>query len=197
MKAIAYIDVETTGLDPKKHALREVAVIIEIDGKIKEKQLFKINPFLYNKKVEVDADALKISGLTIEDLEEDSYQHPIIQIVRFVDLLEKYSFNKQEEKVHRYQIIGYNIAFDIGFLKEWFYDTDLYHFSNIFDHKSICVFELVKHLKYMGVIKTHNDKLPTLCEKYNIPLNAHNALDDIEATKELYELLQRYIKRSL
>lgn len=41
----------------------------------------------------------------------------------------------------------------------------------------------------MGLIDTKNDKLKTICEHFNIPIDAHNALSDIEATKNLYELI--------
>jgi arsenate reductase-like glutaredoxin family protein len=43
----------------------------------------------------------------------------------------------------------------------------------------------------MGHIDTENDKLETICKHYGIELNAHNALDDIIATKRLNDLLTK------
>ena len=71
MKKVLWLDVETTGLDCRKHGLREVGFIIEIDGAEVDKGVFKINPFTYTTRdVEIDDYALEISKVSIEDLEE-------------------------------------------------------------------------------------------------------------------------------
>lgn len=211
MKRLVYIDTETTGLNPNKHGLREVAVIIEIDGVVKDKQLFKINPWTYRKNdednfVEIDEKALEISGLTVEDITQNKeYQNSTVQQVRLFDLLSKYSpgieddydWTDDTKEDYRFQLVGYNVKFDIDFIKAWFKDENTFNFSNIFTHKSLDVFELVKHLKNFNLLDTQNEKLETVCKHFGIQINAHNAMDDIAATKELYELLQsKYIKAS-
>ena len=55
MKKVLWLDVETTGLDCRKHGLREVGFIIEIDGVEVDKGVFRINPFTYTTRdVEID-----------------------------------------------------------------------------------------------------------------------------------------------
>jgi DNA polymerase III epsilon subunit-like protein len=69
MKKVLWLDVETTGLDCRKHGLREVGFIIEIDGVEVDKGVFRINPFTYTTKdVVIDDYALEISKVSIEDL---------------------------------------------------------------------------------------------------------------------------------
>ena len=87
----------------------------------------------------------------------------------------------------KYIVNGYNIAFDIGFLSEWLGHKLYYEFM---DYKGVCTFELVKLLDQLGLLPTiSNHKLTTLCEVFNISLEAHNATSDIQATKELYDIL--------
>ncbi len=54
------------------------------------------------------------------------------------------------------------------------------------------VFIQVKKGRYMGRIKTENLKLGTVCKSFDVSLdNAHNALADIKATRELAIQLQK------
>lgn len=86
-------------------------------------------------------------------------------------------------------IAGFN-AFDVGFIKDWFREIGLYDsYKDLFHYKNLDVFPLVITLKHLGFIDTENDKLKTVCEHFNIQIDAHNAQSDIEATKNLYELI--------
>lgn len=41
---ILWIDTETTGLDPDKHGIIQLAMIVDIDGQIKGKEIFTMCP---------------------------------------------------------------------------------------------------------------------------------------------------------
>lgn len=185
MKKVIYIDVETTGLDPAKNGLIEVACIVEIDNKEVERFVFNINPFKYNKKIEIVDEALKVNGKTIEDLK--SYPKSKKQYKKFIKFLDKYI--DKMDKNDKFQPAGYNVSFDIKMLRAWFIDNGNIFFGSYFGHKDLDVFALVKHLTYSEVIKTKNEKLKTVCDYFKIEINAHNALDDIIATKKLHHLL--------
>jgi DNA polymerase-3 subunit epsilon len=189
MKKVIYIDTETTGLDKVKHGLRELAYIVEIDGEEVESGLFKINPLTYNKEVEIDPKALEISKKTLEDLTGDEYTDSRYCFSSLIELLDKYidKFNKEDKFI----INGYNTSFDIGFIQEWFTDNNNKFYGAYFNYKDLDVFALVKYLKYLGYINTKNDKLETICNHFDIDIAAHNALDDIKATKKLNDLLTR------
>ena len=187
MKKVLWLDVETTGLDCRKHGLREVGFIIEIDGVEVDKGVFKINPFTYTTKdVEIDDYALEISKVSIEDLE--SYDRVSYCFKELMKKLVKYV--NVNDKNDCFVIAGYNIAFDIGFIKEWFKEMGLLDsYKDLFHYKSLDIFSIVFALRHLGLNSAENDKLETMCNYFGIEIEAHNALSDIEATKKLYELI--------
>ena len=187
MKKVLWLDVETTGLDCRKHGLREVGFIIEIDGVEVDKGVFKINPFTYTTKdVEIDDYALEISKVSIEDLE--SYDSSSYCFKELMKKLVKYV--NVNDKNDCFVIAGYNAAFDIGFIKEWFKEMGLQDsYKDLFHYKSLDVFSIVFALRHLGINSAENDKLETMCNYFGIEIEAHNALSDIEATKKLYELI--------
>ena len=187
MKKVLWLDVETTGLDCRKHGLREVGFIIEIDGVEVDKGVFKINPFTYTTKdVEIDDYALEISKVSIEDLE--SYDRVSYCFKELMKKLVKYV--NVNDKNDCFVIAGYNTAFDIGFIKEWFKEMGLQDsYKDLFHYKSLDVFSIVFALRHLGLNSAENDKLETMCNYFGIGIEAHNALSDIEATKKLYELI--------
>ena len=187
MKKVLWLDVETTGLDCRKHGLREVGFIIEIDGVEVDKGVFKINPYTYTTKdVVIDDYALEISKVSIEDLE--SYDSSSYCFKELMKKLVKYV--NVNDKNDCFVIAGYNVAFDIGFIKEWFKEMGLLDsYKDLFHYKSLDVFSLVFNLRLLGLNSAENDKLETMCNYFGIGIEAHNALSDIEATKKLYELI--------
>ena len=187
MKKVLWLDVETTGLDCRKHGLREVGFIIEIDGVEVDKGVFRINPFTYTTKdVEIDDYALEISKVSIEDLE--SYDRVSYCFKELMKKLVKYV--NVNDKNDCFVIAGYNTAFDIGFIKEWFKEMGLLDsYKDLFHYKSLDVFSIVFALRHIGLNSAENDKLETICNYFDIEIEAHNALSDIEATKKLYELI--------
>lgn len=187
MKKVLWLDVETTGLDCRKHGLREVGFIIEIDGVEVDKGVFKINPFTYTTKdVVIDDYALEISKVSIEDLE--SYDRVSYCFKELMKKLVKYV--NVNDKNDCFVIAGYNTAFDIGFIKEWFKEMGLQDsYKDLFHYKSLDVFSIVFALRHLGINSAENDKLETMCNYFDIQIEAHNALSDIEATKKLYELI--------
>ena len=187
MKKVLWLDVETTGLDCRKHGLREVGFIIEIDGVEVDKGVFKINPFTYTtRNVEIDDYALEISKVSIEDLK--SYDRVSYCFKELMKKLVKYV--NVNDKNDCFVIAGYNAAFDIGFIKEWFKEMGLQDsYKDLFHYKSLDVFSIVFALRHLGINSAENDKLETMCNYFDIQIEAHNALSDIEATKKLYELI--------
>lgn len=187
MKKVLWLDVETTGLDCRKHGLREVGFIIEIDGIEVDKGVFRINPFTYTTKdVEIDGYALEISKVTIDDLM--GYDRASFCFKELMKKLVKYV--NVNDKNDCFVIAGYNPAFDIGFIKEWFKEMGLLDsYKDLFHYKNLDVFSIVFALRHLGLNSAENDKIETMCNYFDIEIEAHNALSDIEATKKLYELI--------
>lgn len=182
MKKVLWLDTETTGLNPKKHGLREIGYIMIIDGQVVEKDVLYIDPRTYKREIEIDNRALELSNITIDDFYYYADSNCVFDDFRVI--LDKYF------KDEKFILAGFNVKFDNDFLREWFYDNNAgVDFKDYFHYKVIDVFPLVITLKHLGLIDTVDDKLKTVCEYFNIQIDAHNALSDIEATKNLYELI--------
>lgn len=69
------------------------------------------------------------------------------------------------------------------------------YFGSWFNYKTIDPLSLLHILDGIGSISLENYKLETVCKHYDIPLDAHDALNDIKATRELTKLIcSTYIK---
>lgn len=192
MKAF-YFDVETTGLDKTKAGLTQLAAIVVIDGVEVDKIALDINPASYNREVTIAQEALDVTGKTLEELA--NYPLSKEQFNVFINFLDKH-INKYD-KTDKFIPIGYNSQFDMGFMQEWFIDNNHKFFGSYFQYKDVDVFALVKHLAFLGHINSDNHRLGTMCDLFEVSLgdSAHDAIADIRATRELYQvLIDKYIK---
>lgn len=185
---IFYFDLETTGLEEDKCGITEIGVVVVIDGEVVDEFDAKINPYTQKKdgEVLVTEEALEKTNKTIEELL--TYENSEIVFKRLRAFVSKYV--DKYDKYDKFIPAGYNSQFDIKFFKQWFLDHDEEWWGSFFTHKDLDVFGLVKHCKAFRLIDyTENDKLETLCEYFNIPIEAHKAVDDIHATRKLYHRL--------
>lgn len=184
---ILYIDLETTGLNPYKNGVIQIAGIIEINGKEVRSFNYKIKPF---KEDLIDLKALGVSSTTLEDLK--GFKTPLRA---YKDLL--YIFDKYIDKYDRkdkFIVCGYNVKFDLDFLKQfWKKNGDNYLFSYIGKVKDPLF--IIQWLEAMNKMKTQNNTLTTICSFFDIKLeNAHDAMADITATKELAKRLDKLLE---
>lgn len=192
MKKEMFFDVETTGLDERACGLTQLAGIIVIDDKEVDSFNFRINPLTYNKQVTINEQALQVTGLTMDDLKNGLPSNQAH--FQFKEILKKYvnPFDKND----KFTCIGYNSSFDMRFLTSWFEDLQDKYFGSFFQYKDVDVFALWKILRHIGKVPIlENDKLNTVCSFMGVDLtNAHDALDDIKATRALYLKLIEYFK---
>jgi len=187
---IFWLDVETTGLDPKRNDIVSLAGIIEIDGKIMEEFQFNIQPFNWDN---IDISALKINGFTIEQLKK--FMTPREAYIKLTRYLGKYvnKYNRND----KFQFGGYNNDFDIKFMAEFFKKCGDKYFGSWIDYHRLDPQVLLQFLHLKKDIELSNYKLETVAKYFGIPLNAHDALNDIKATREIvYKLIPRikYLK---
>lgn len=192
-----YFDVETTGLDNKKAGLTQLAAIVVVNGIEVDSINLDINPATYCREVEISQDALNVTGKSLEELA--NYPHSAEQFGRFIDFLDSH-INKFD-KTDKFIPIGYNSQFDMGFMQEWFKDNGHQYFGSYFTYKDVDVFALVKILAHLGHVPVSLingvHKLSNMAELFGVALgeNAHDALADIRATRELYQvLIDKYVK---
>lgn len=175
MKTI-YFDVETTGLNPVKNDIIQMAGMIEIDGEIKEKFNYKMQPFSYENIMQ---SALDTHGISVETIK--TYAEPRTVYREMISLFNKYidSFNKADKFV----VCGYNVRFDIDFLSQFFRkNNDNYlfaYFGAVKDPFPIPDSRLVKTiLKEQGIEKTQiaylNENMDVASESESIKVKKIN-----------------------
>jgi len=172
-------DCETGGLDATKHPLLTLAGIIVRDGIIVECFDYKIKPF---DGQELTDEALDINGITREQIK--GFEEPKVVYEKLTKLLNKYKFKWDKDNEAKFVPVGYNVGFDIEFLRVFFENNgDKYLFSFINVRKVIDIYKGALFMHYCGLLPSlPNWKLGTLCEHFSIPLSAHDAVEDIRAT---------------
>jgi len=180
MTKTLYLDTETTGLDSLKHGLIQLALIVDIDGEIQEEKNWHIRPF---KGDLVANEALEVNGLTMEDLKgfppaDEVFKELLKFLGQYVD-----KFDRND----KFYPAGYNVSFDMGFLKRFFDKSGDQYFGSWFNGKQIDPLPWLIMLDWTGKLSLPNYRLAMVCEHFGIPLRekAHDALADIRATREI------------
>lgn len=196
MKLLFY-DLETSGLDPKRSAILQMAIIIEYDGKVVEESTWDMAP---HKGANIETRALEVNGIDPGDLYHRP--DPVLQYQRFKKVLDRHvdKFNKGDKMT----LAGYNNSqFDDPFLREFFKRNEAGRrfsvFGSYFTHFSLDARHMITWLHHCGQIDRPDVKLPDLkltnvCFHLGIPLvAAHDALADVRATRILVRRLLRVI----
>lgn len=186
---ILWFDVETSGLNAKDNDILTLAGIVEIDGETKEEFYLEMQPFNYET---VSEEALKVNGLTLEQIKK--FSTPQESYRKLTSIFGKYinKFNKNDKFICG----GHNTKFDFDFLVEFFRkNNDKYLGSWVEYQFSSCIdtLPLVQLMRFKKIINIENCKLVTASKEFGIDLSqAHNALADIKATRELfYKIINR------
>ena len=151
------LDLETTGLDPKKNKIIEIAAVRVKDGAVIERYQTLLNPgWRLPEKI------TELTGITNEEL----LDAPVIgeKLGEFLEFI--------QDRV----IVGHSIMFDYSFLKRAAVNQGL-----VFEAKAIDTLKIAR--KYLSDLPSRN--LHELCVHYGIGHHAHRALADAEATHEL------------
>lgn len=188
MAKILFYDLETTGTMYWKNGIHQLSAVIEIDGEIKDIINIKMKP---NPQAVIDDEALAVAGITKETL--DSYELSMNQgYIAFIDVLKKYvdKFNKDDKMF----LCGFrNTGFDDPFMNAWFKQCGDNYFFSWFWGNSLDVSVMASNTLKEERYKMSNFKLSTVAEKFEIEVDhtrLHDALYDIELTREIYHKLQ-------
>ena len=181
---LLFLDTETTGLNPNKHGVIQVAMI---HGK--HEFMIHVNPLPLG--VKVDKEASKINGFKKKDIKKLPYH--LTQFNEMKGYLDIYinPFDKKD----KFTVVGYNVKFDVEFLHGWADRENFEFMGSYLDWRVIDVLVLARTAHYLDQMPSEpkDFKLETICEVYGIKINAHDALDDIKATKELfYKLIKEW-----
>lgn len=181
---ICYIDTETTGVEPGRHGLIQVALIIEIDGKVEGEYDFRMRPFPSDA---IDPKALEVNKIASSDLPnlpdpKEMHRHICTLLNQYVNRF---------DMADKFTPAGFNVGFDLGFLRAFFLDNKNSYFGSYFNYRAVDPLPLLYWLRFAGAIDLPDYKLATVCEHFGIKLgeDAHDAMADIRATRELIQLL--------
>lgn len=181
---ILWFDTETGGTDEKTDALIQLAAIVEVNGEVVDEIDLKMQA-LPGKKI--NNEAISKHGMTLEMISK--FESPTSCMERFEKMLLKH--NPYPTKTGRYVMAGYNPDFDCRFLSQWYQDITAgpYAYWKHLQFSPIDVLPTLRAMRHAGVIDIPDTKLETVCAHLNITLNAHDALSDIRATRQLTHMI--------
>lgn len=185
------IDFETGGLKGSKHAATEIACLCITGDTLQEIGRYEsyIKPYLY----EYDQKALDFTGITFDKL--NNLGKPLEQVVKEVASLFK-EWRDKTSNTHTKKpiLVGHNPKFDIPFLQQIFKEgkedlSRLLEGDDDFHGHFYPTYIDTIHLSKLtwGADETMTSfKLTNCIEKSGLSINdAHKAINDVEATKEL------------
>lgn len=161
------IDLETTGLNPKRDKIIEIGAVKVVEGSITDTFETFVNP---GRRLEERI--VELTGIKDEDLEGAPYIEEVLpQLLEFLQ---------------DFPLLGHSILFDYSFLKKAAVDLKL-----SFEKQAVDTLKIAR--KYLADLEHRS--LDFLCDYYQIPHHAHRALADALATHILFgKLAEHYNK---
>lgn len=187
---LVFFDLETGGLDPKRHPIIQLAAIaVDVHLEVLEAFEAKIR---FNLKC-ASANSLRKNhyhpGVWAKEARE-----PKDVAVEFAKFLRRHAgsaqLSAQGKSYEVAQLVAHNAAFDGPFLINWFEKLDLYLPAN---RLALCTLQLAMwQFAVSGRPPPPNYQLATLCQHLQIPFHAaaaHDALGDVTATVQMFQAL--------
>jgi len=177
-----FCDTETSGIDPSKHGIIQIAGLIDIDGEIKESFDIKIQPFPNQL---ISKESMKINGLTVEDLK--TFHKPQEGYALLTEIFSKYI--SKFDKTDKFFFVGYNSNFDDSFLRQFFINSGDEYYGSWIWCPTIDVSSFAMEFLKEERSKFPNFKLVTVAKAFGIPVDEsrlHEAVYDSILTRSIY-----------
>lgn len=186
---VFWFDVETTGLDPDKCGIIQLAYVVEVDGQVKETGELCSRG---GQNCEISERALEVNGYTREQIE--SFPPEREMYVALKTIFGKY-VNKFD-RADKFIAGGYNVDFDMKFLRALWNRVGDKYFGSWFAFNVIDPSNVIRFLQYSGKIEEFAQmKLVDLAEYLKVGQeNAHDASADIQMTIDITKKLEEYLK---
>lgn len=182
---LLFIDTETGGLDPQKHSLLTIGVVVW------DKSLGEL--FSAEYAVKADEFVVTKSALRINHFNEEKHKEmaisPVEIVCKFHEIKTKYF-----QEVNTIPLAGHNTAFDIQFLKHLFISCGR-SFEKLFSHRVVDTYSIMKYLVDCGCIPDHISSSAKAFEYFGITVDGrHTAIGDARATMQLYSKAIHFLK---
>lgn len=185
MHKILWFDTETTGLDAEEHDVIQIAGKVFINSKMVEEFNLRCQPHSYEN---ISEKALEVNGLTVEELK--TYPPPEETFKEFQAIMDRHVNSRN--KADKFVPAGQNVRFDMDMMQGWWKKCGSpFWFAYIFP-APLCTMTMavMLELKEGKKIFIPNYKLETMCKCLGIKLdNAHDALADIDATRQVANVI--------
>lgn len=163
IKDYVAIDLEMTGLNASRDSILEIGAVRVVNKRVEQTYQAMIHPHM-----ELSREVTELTGIT----NEMAYQGREMDEV-FPELM---------EFCGDFLLLGHNVIFDYGFLKQAAANRKV-----LFERQGVDTLKIARKLLEPEGKKT----LQCLCDRYQIRReHRHRALDDALAAKELYEMFE-------
>ena len=187
-----WVDTETTGLDTQRHFAFQISYLIEENNVILRSRTLEFRPERY-ELYEFSKEAEDIHGYSRDKI--ISLQPEKTAFAVLLGDLKRYGKK-------RLTLAGYNINFDIRFLKAIFdrnkaaNSLDSSAFYKYFDYMHFDMLQFVQAYRIAGIISLPHIDLESICRYFGINTEeAHNSMIDILNTKAVFDRMSGMINR--
>lgn len=187
---LLFLDLETTGLDPEKHEVIELAGMLVVNNIVKEEFSLFFKPTNFDI---IEQDALRTTGYTVEKLMALN-DNPVVSLMGIDALLKKYGGNEI------WTLAGQKTTFDRSFFnKFWarYQPANVRLFRNVFSFMNVDLINIATTFHLSGVYTFENFKLDTILKTLGMEFdgNHHSAIDDVKNTYKAYAFFMEKLKQ--
>ena len=181
-----FYDVETTGANPNKHSLHQVAGLIEVGEQVVDEFNIYSRP---HPKAILEPEALRVCKIT----EAELWAYPAMEDAKneFCRTIAKY-VNKYDKREKAY-LIGYNnYGFDDKFLRMWFILCGDNYFGSWFWSDSRDTMALASEYLEPRRPSMPNFQLHTVAQTLGLEVDEsklHDASYDVLLTRQIYRIV--------
>lgn len=177
-----FVDVETTGKDPQRNGIIQIAGIIYNEERDIQFD-YRCKPFPSDS---IEQEALDVNGTTLFDIETYTDPQEIHNELRGLFK----TFVSPYDKLDKMFLYGYNVKFDDNFLRAWWKKNDDNYYGSWFWTPPHCVMMLAA--EYLTKVRhgMPNFKQGTVASTLGIEYDEeglHSAINDVRITIEIYK----------
>lgn len=185
-----FFDVETTGLDPERHGIHQLAGDIVINDEVVDQFEYKVRPF---DGCEIDDSALRISGANVLDFRRNHNKEFQVQYMMNA-ILRKYNpLFSIVDSTDKFFLAGWRAPeFDIKFLKAFFKRNASIEFDSVFWDSYIDVKSLAAQYFLKQRHEMESFSLAPVAKHLGIPVDEsklHSAAYDAYLCRKVYEIV--------
>ena len=182
MKKRLWEDTETTGTDPRRHAVTQIAIMVEMDGRLVREWECKLRPW---PGAEIEEEALTVTGKTREEIMD--YPDYRAGYKEFIDILASYV--DRYKKDDKFFMFGFNPSFDFEHLHTLAAKCGDKYLMSFIVWPPHCVAQVVARRFPDMWLGLKSRKLGAIAEALGVQVEGdlHDAMTDIRLTRAIWE----------